>query len=63
MSNIKESLAKVRLLDGAPSTCLLDGNSGMILGADSGSYPVSLEVAATGDTEAARTKRKTIKVL
>jgi hypothetical protein len=63
VSNIKESLAKIMQLDGAIGTCVVDSNSGMMLGSDGGGGPVNLEVAAAGNTEVVRAKRKTMKAL
>ena len=63
MSNIKESLAKIMQLDGAMGTCVVDSNSGMMLGAEGGGSVVNLEVAAAGNTEVVRAKRKTMKAL
>ncbi len=63
MSSIKESLAKIMQLDGALGTCVVDSNSGMMLGADGHGGPVNLEVAAAGNTEVVRAKRKTMKAL
>lgn len=62
MSNIKESLTKIMQLDGALGTCVVDSNSGMMLGSD-GSGPINLEIAAAGNTEVVRAKRKTMKAL
>src|SRR5262249_36183068 len=63
VSNIKESLTKIMQLDGALGSCVVDSNSGMMLGSDGGSGPVNLEVAAAGNTEVVRAKRKTMKAL
>jgi hypothetical protein len=63
LANIKESLAKIMQLDGALGTCVVDSNSGMMLGASSGPGSVNLEVAAAGNTEVVRAKRKTMKAL
>ena len=62
MSNIKESLTKIMQLDGALGTCVVDSNSGMMLGA-AGGGAMSLEIAAAGNTEVVRSKRKTMKAL
>jgi len=62
VSNIKESLSKIMQLDGAIGACVVDSNSGMMLGSD-GSGPINLEVAAAGNTEVVRAKRKTMKAL
>ncbi|MGC4092766.1 MAG: hypothetical protein QM756_33765 [Polyangiaceae bacterium] len=63
MSNIKESLAKVMQLDGAMGACIVDSNSGMMLGAEGGVSNINLEVAAAGNTEVVRAKRRTMKNL
>jgi hypothetical protein len=64
MSNIKESLSKIMQLDGAVGTCVVDSNSGMMLGSDGGGGGgINLEVAAAGNTEVVRAKRKTMKAL
>jgi hypothetical protein len=63
VANIKESLAKIMQLDGAVGTCVVDSNSGMMLGAEGGTGSVNLEVAAAGNTEVVRAKRKTMKAL
>ena len=62
MANIKESLAQIMDLDGALGTCVVDSSSGMMLGAVGGG-PVNLEVAAAGNTEVVRAKRKTMRAL
>jgi len=62
VSNIKESLSKIMQLDGAMGACIVDSNSGMMLGSD-GNGPINLEVAAAGNTEVVRAKRKTMKAL
>ena len=63
VSNIKDSLTKIMNLDGALGTCVVDSNSGMMLGSDGGAGPINLEVAAAGNTEVVRAKRKTMKAL
>jgi hypothetical protein len=62
MANTKESLPKLMEIDGCIGCCIVDSNSGMMLGA-AGGGPVSLEVAAAGNTEVVRAKRKTMKAL
>lgn len=59
MANIKEALKSILDLDGALGACVVDSNSGMMLGAEGGG-PVNLEVAAAGNTEVVRAKRKTM---
>ncbi len=63
MSNIKESLANIMQIDGALGTCVVDSNSGMMLGAAGTGGNINLEVAAAGNTEVVRAKRKTMKAL
>ena len=63
MSNIKDSLSKIMNLDGALGTCVVDSNSGMMLGAEGASSSINLEVAAAGNTEVVRAKRRTMKNL
>jgi len=62
MPNAKESLPKLMEIDGCLGTCIVDSNSGMMLGAAGGGN-VNLEVAAAGNTEVVRAKRKTMKTL
>lgn len=62
MANIKESLRQILELDGSMGACVVDSSSGMMLGADGGG-PVNLEVAAAGNTEVIRAKRKTMNAL
>jgi hypothetical protein len=63
VANIKDSLANIMQLDGALGACVVDSNSGMMLGADSRNCPLNLEVASAGNTEVVRAKRKTMKAL
>jgi len=62
VANIKESLSNILKLDGAMGASVVDSSSGMMLGAEGGG-PVDLEVAAAGNTEVVRAKRKTMKAL
>ncbi|HEV8549124.1 MAG TPA: hypothetical protein VGQ57_08850 [Polyangiaceae bacterium] len=63
MANVKESLGKILEIDGAIGACVVDSNSGMMLGSEGGGSVVNLEVAAAGNTEVVRAKRKTMKAL
>jgi len=63
MANVKDTLAQIMGLDGAIGSCIVDSNSGMMLGAQGGGNAVNLEVAAAGNTEVVRSKRKTMKAL
>jgi hypothetical protein len=62
MANVKDTLARIMEIDGCMGTCIVDSNSGMMLGAAGGGN-VNLEIAAAGNTEVVRAKRKTMKAL
>jgi hypothetical protein len=63
VANIKDSLSRIMQLDGAVGACIVDSNSGMMLGAEGGAGSINLEVAAAGNTEVVRSKRKTMRSL
>jgi hypothetical protein len=63
VANVKESLTRILEIDGAIGACVVDSNSGMMLGSEGGGSVVNLEVAAAGNTEVVRAKRKTMKAL
>lgn len=58
--NIKESLATLNTTDGFIGAALVDAESGMLLGQEGGGT-LNLEVAAAGNTEVIRAKRKTMR--
>jgi hypothetical protein len=62
MASAKETLPKLLEIDGCLGACIVDSNSGMMLGAAGGGN-VNLEIAAAGNTEVVRAKRKTMKAL
>lgn len=62
MATPKESLNRMMEIDGCLGGCIVDSNSGMMLGAVGGGN-VNLEIAAAGNTEVVRSKRKTMKAL
>jgi len=63
MATAKDALAKLMELDGAIGACIVDSNSGMMLGSAGGGGAFNLELAAAGNTEVVRAKRKTMKSL
>jgi hypothetical protein len=62
MANTKEALAKLMEIEGVIGACIVDSNSGMMLGSAGGGM-LNLELAAAGNTEVVRAKRKTMKSL
>ncbi|RYZ12710.1 MAG: hypothetical protein EOO70_09005, partial [Myxococcaceae bacterium] len=58
MSNFQERLEKIAQIDGFIGVALVDSDSGMMLGAVGGSDALNLEVAAAGNTQVVRAKRK-----
>lgn len=62
MATAKEALSKLAEIEGFVGACIVDSNSGMMLGAIGGSG-LNLELAAAGNTEVVRAKRKTMRSL
>jgi hypothetical protein len=62
MTTTKDALPKLMEIDGVIGCCIVDSNSGMMLGS-AGGGTLNLEVAAAGNTEVVRSKRKTMKAL
>jgi hypothetical protein len=63
MANVKESLDKIMQIDGSIGACVVDSSSGMMLGSIGGGPQLNVEVAAAGNTEVVRAKRKTMRSL
>lgn len=62
MSNAKDTANKAMQIDGALGVAIVDSSSGMMLAAQGGG-PLDLELAAAGNTEVVRAKRKTMAAL
>jgi predicted regulator of Ras-like GTPase activity (Roadblock/LC7/MglB family) len=60
--NARESMPKLLEIEGCSGACIVDSNSGMTLAASINSS-IDLEIAAAGNTEVVRSKRKTMKAL
>lgn len=56
------NLSGLREIDGFIGACLVDSDSGMVLGTEGGE-DFDLDVAAAGNTEVVRAKRKTMNAL
>lgn len=63
MSNLNAAMEQLANLDGYVGACVVDANSGMMLGANGGGSIINLEIAAAGNTEVVRSKMKTMKSL
>lgn len=63
MATPKEALPKLMEIDGCIGACIVDASSGMMLAASGSSAAMNLEVAAAGNTDVVRAKRKTMKAL
>jgi hypothetical protein len=57
--NVKEALARLNQIDGFVGASLVDSESGMLLGQEGGGG-MNFEVAAAGNTEVVKAKRKTM---
>jgi len=60
MANLKETLTKMSEISGFLGACIVDSSSGMMLASEGGGSALNLEVAAAGNTEVVRAKRKTM---
>lgn len=63
MASPKEALPKLMDIEGCIGACIVDSSSGMMLAATASNGALNLEVAAAGNTEVVRAKRKTMKAL
>jgi hypothetical protein len=63
LASLKESLQRLSDMDGFVGGCVVDANSGMMLGSEGGGGAINLDVAAAGNTEVMRAERKTLTAL
>ena len=63
MPGPKDALPRLMEIDGCVGACIVDASSGMMLASSGAGGPLNLEVAAAGNTEVVRAKRKTMKNL
>jgi hypothetical protein len=63
MANAKETMPKLLDIEGCVGACIVDSNSGMTLASSGSGGGLDLEIAAAGNTEVVRSKRKTMKAL
>ena len=61
MSSVNESLAALLSIDGAMGACIVDYESGMVLGKEGAG--VDLDLAAAGNAEVVKAKMETMKNL
>lgn len=61
MADVKSSLQALMDIDGAMGCCIVDYESGMVLGQDGGG--VDLELAAAGNSEVVKAKMRTMSSL
>jgi hypothetical protein len=61
--NIETGLKEAMAVDGAVGVALVDGDSGMSLGALGGGKHLDMEVAAAGETEVVRAKLRSLRSL
>lgn len=62
-SNTQNALEKLRGIDGYVGACIVDSESAMSLAADGGGAQLNLEVAAAGNAEVVKAKRKAMRAL
>ncbi len=63
MANAKEAMTALMQIDGIIGASVVDSNSGMMLASAGGGGTLNLELAAAGNTEVVRAKRKTMRSL
>ena len=62
-TNTQVALEKLRAIDGYIGACIVDSESAMSLALDGGGAMLNLEVAAAGNAEVVKAKRKAMRAL
>ncbi len=62
-TNTQLALEKLRGVDGYIGACIVDSESAMALGTDGGNATINLDVAAAGNAEVVKAKRKAMRAL
>lgn len=63
MANLTPTFERLRGIDGYLGSCVVDSESAMALGMDNAGNAINLEVAAAGNAEVVKAKRKVMKAL
>jgi len=63
MPNLAPTFERLRGIDGYLGSCIVDSESAMALGMDGSATGFNLEVAAAGNAEVVKSKRKVMKAL
>ena len=62
-NNVSVTLERLRQIDGYIGSCVVDSESAMALGTDGGGQGLNLEIAAAGNSEVVKSKRKAMRAL
>lgn len=63
MSNVQSALESLKSIDGFIGACVVDAESGMVLGNTGNSPQLNIEIAGAANTEVVRAKRKAMRSL
>lgn len=62
-NNVQSTLERLRTIDGYVGACIVDSESAMSLGSDGGGAMLNLDIAAAGNAEVVKAKRKAMRAL